>query len=175
GDASDDFAVARLGCQLDQGLAPGERCDLALRFAPSAEGPRSAALEIDHNGPGSPLRVALSGSGEPPRPIFRASARDFGFGSAAVGNRSDIATLTVSNPGSAWLPLRGIRLGGEHGADFALVPGTCDGVTALAPGGSCTIGVRFVPTATGRRQGRLEIRHGADGSPAVISLAGVGS
>jgi hypothetical protein len=174
GEAMVDFAVSRIGCALDGGLEVGKRCELTLRFTPSAAGVRVAELEIEHNGPESPAIVTLSGSGEPPRPVFRASAQDFGFGSVGVGARSDIATLAISNAGGAWLQLRGIQIRGEHGADFGLVAGTCDGVTALAPGGECTVGIRFSPTASGGRQAILEILHGAAGSPALISLSGVG-
>jgi hypothetical protein len=174
GEAMADFAVSRIGCALDGGLAVGQRCELTLRFTPSAEAVREANLEIEHNGPDSPAIVALSGSGEPPRPLFRASARDVGFGVVGIGARSDIATLTITNAGSAWLQLRGIRIGGEHVTDFGLVAGTCDGVTALAPGGECTVGIRFTPTASGSRQAILEVRHGAAGSPALISLSGLG-
>jgi hypothetical protein len=172
GEGAEDFVVRGIQCRLDAGLAPGEDCDFSIRFAPSVDGVRVAEIEIIHNGPDSPYRVKLGGAGEPPRPLFRASARDFGFGT--VVGRSEIATLTISNSGSAWLSLRGTDLRGEHASDFELVAGTCDGVTALAPGGSCTVGVRFVPQASGRRQGTLEIRHSAAGSPALISLAGVG-
>jgi hypothetical protein len=174
GAAAVDFAVGGIQCRLDAGLAPQESCEVSMRFAPSVEGSRAAEIEISHNGPESPFRVALAGTGEAPRPLFTASARDFGFGSLAVGGRSDIATLTIANPGSAWLSLRGVQVRGQHASDFELVAGTCDGATALAPGGSCTVGVRFVPSTAGRRQGTLEIRHSGEGSPALISLAGVG-
>ena len=175
GDAASDFAVRGIECRLDAGLAPGEGCEFSIRFAPSVEGRREAEIEIIHNGPESPFRVGLNGTGETARPLFRASRQDFGFGSVAVGSRSEIGTLTITNPGSAWLPLRGISLRGRNGSDFEIVAGTCDGVTALAPGGRCTVGVRFIPAAPGRRQGTLEVRHGAEGSPALVSLAGVGS
>jgi hypothetical protein len=175
GESASDFAVRGIECRLDAGLAPGDHCEFSIRFAPSVEGSRTAEIEISHNGPESPYRVGLEGAGEAARPIFRASRRDFGFGSVVVGARSEIGTLTITNPGSAWLPLRGIELRGQDGNDFELVAGTCDGVTALAPGGRCTVGVRFVPKMSGRRKGTLEVRHGAQGSPAFISLAGVGS
>ncbi|MDH3253921.1 MAG: choice-of-anchor D domain-containing protein [Acidobacteriota bacterium] len=174
GSAAGDFSVDRIGCRLDAGLGPGERCELSIRFAPSATGIRSATLEIDHNGADSPFRVGLAGGGEPPRPVFRASARDFGFGSVGVGTKSGIATLTISNPGGSWLPLGGIKVRGQDASEFELVAGTCDGVTALAPGGSCTIGVRFVPQRPGRLQAVLEVRHGAPGNPDLITLAGIG-
>jgi hypothetical protein len=174
GEAASDFAVRGIECRLDAGLAPGERCNFSIRFAPSEDGVRVAEIEITHNGPESPFKVELGGAGEPPRPIFRASARDFGFGTVAIPGRSDIQTLTISNLGSAWLSLRSVNVRGEHASDFELVAGTCDGVTALAPGGSCTVGVRFTPSLAGRRQGTLEIRHTAAGSPALITLAGIG-
>lgn len=44
----------------------------------------------------------------------------------------------------------------------------------LAPGKSCTIGVRFMPAALGRRTGSLEIANNARNSPQRVSLVGTG-
>jgi hypothetical protein len=174
GEARDDFRVQRIGCRLDAGLGFDERCELDILFAPSTSGQRVATLEISHNGPGSPGRVELLGEGRPPQPIFRASKTEFRFGAVALGGRSEISTLVLSNPGSLWLSIRSIALRGENAEDFELVPGTCDGVSALAPGGQCSVGVRFVPVSAGRRRATLQVLHGAPNSPALVSLAGTG-
>ncbi len=55
------------------------------------------------------------------------------------------------------------------------MPGTCDGVTALAPGGTCTVGLRFIARAAGERRGLLLVEHGGSGSPAQIALVGFGA
>jgi hypothetical protein len=174
GEARGDFRVQRIGCRLDAGLESDERCELAILFAPTTSGQRAATLEVSHNGPDSPGRVELLGVGRPAQPIFRASETEIRFGAMALRGRSEISTLVLRNPGSLWLSIRAIALRGENAEDFELVPGTCDGVSALAPGGQCSVGVRFVPVSVGRRRALLHVLHGAPNSPALIPLAGTG-
>ena len=107
--------------------------------------------------------------------MFETSARRFAFGALAQGSSSAIETLTLSNVGAGWLDLRRIAIRGDHAGDFRIVPGTCDGATALAPGGSCSMGLRFSPQAAGRREAFVEIEHGASGSPARVMLTGEGA
>ncbi len=175
GSGADDYRLANVGCSLDQGLAPGRNCVVTVRFLPSANGARSARLVIEHNGPKSPAEIEIRGRGRPPTPAFRASAERFSFGALPQGRPSPIETLTLKNPGAGWMEIRRIVLRGTHAEDFEIVPGTCDGVPALAPGGSCTIGLRFTAKAAGRRTGLLLIEHGAPGSPARIGLSGEGA
>ena len=108
-------------------------------------------------------------------PVFEAAPRRFDFGALPQGRASAIQTLTVSNSGAGWLDLKRIVVRGDHGEDFTLVAGTCDGVTALAPGGTCSVGLRFTPRAEGNRRGVVIIEHGASGSPTRIDLTGVGA
>jgi virginiamycin B lyase len=60
----DDFLIAHDGCSRTT-LAVGVACTLQVRFAPSATGPRQAALALTSNDPASPLLVALHGTGTP--------------------------------------------------------------------------------------------------------------
>ncbi|MFN8537729.1 MAG: choice-of-anchor D domain-containing protein [Thermomicrobiales bacterium] len=57
--------------------------------------------------------------------------------------------------------------------DFATFANTCVGQT-LAPNATCTIGVRFTPTATGQRTGTLVIANTGATTPIVVSLTGNG-
>jgi hypothetical protein len=51
------------GCAAGTGLAVPGRCEVGVRFAPTAPGPRSATLSIVTSASALPLTVALSGSG----------------------------------------------------------------------------------------------------------------
>jgi hypothetical protein len=59
GADSDDFIVSEDGCLGP--LAETASCDLLVRFAPTATGPRSATLSVASNDPASPASVSLSG------------------------------------------------------------------------------------------------------------------
>ncbi len=174
GDDRGDFRVTDISCRLDDGLAPGRRCPVTVRFAPTAEGPRSAKLVLRHDGPSSPDEVWLFGTGREPLPAFDLSQRSFRFADVAVGERGRIETLTVSNRGAGRLVLREIGLSGADAADFQIVPGTCDGAAAIAPDSSCTIGLRFAPQAAGERRAVLVVRHNAPGRSGEVSLSGRG-
>ena len=60
-EADGDFLVDAGGCM--SGLAPGARCTLRVRFAPTAAGPRTGSLRLASNDPAGPRTVALSGTG----------------------------------------------------------------------------------------------------------------
>lgn len=171
GDAA-DFQVSSIGCRLDQGLEPRRGCRIAVRFSPSAAGPRSARLEVAYDGRESPGGVPLFGTGARPLPGFRVAPEGVDFGGLAVGERSGIRTLTIRNPGKGELVLRELRLSGADAGDFQIVPGSCEGAPAIASGADCTVGVRFVPRAAGSRGAALEIRHNAPGGRARVTLTG---
>jgi hypothetical protein len=50
-------------------LNPGESTTVGVEFAPTTAGPASGSLDVTHDGAGSPLSVALSGTGEDPAPV----------------------------------------------------------------------------------------------------------
>jgi hypothetical protein len=111
--------------------------------------------------------TATAGSG----PIQGASLSSLSFGSVAVGASSTLAATLTSNglvplsigpaPGS----------GSISGSDFSFVSSDCP--TTLAVGSSCTVTVRFAPTAVAARSGGLAL--GTGGGTVSSSLTGLGS
>ncbi len=174
GDDAAAFDLGPMSCPLDTGLAPRASCKLEIGFEPEIAKTYQAQLVLEYNGPDSPARVALVGEGRIPAPAFQISASALDLGSSPVAGRGEIGTVVISNPGAAWLPLTSISLRGDHADDFQLVAGSCDGVTALAPSGSCTVGVRLTPTAAGTRRATILVRHGAASATATVSLVGRG-
>ena len=174
GDDAAAFTLGQMGCALDAGLAPGASCRFEILFEPESPEAHRAELVLTYNGPDSPARVQLGAIGRTPAPAFRLSTDSLNLGSAPVGGRGEIGTVVVSNPGAAWLDLKSITLRGDHAEDFQLVAGTCDGITALAPSGSCTIGVRLAPGTAGTRRGTILVRHGAGAGVAEVALRGEG-
>jgi hypothetical protein len=66
GASAGDFFFGSWGC--GGSIAPGSSCQLAVRFAPGASGPRAASLSVVTNEPTGPASVQLTGSGAQPSP-----------------------------------------------------------------------------------------------------------
>jgi hypothetical protein len=162
------------GCAEGGRLAPGESCALSVHFAPAAPGEHVARLVVEPAAAGR-LEVPMAGEAAPP-PVARAriAPAAIDFGEQPVGERSGIRDATLANPGDARLALSGVAIEGEHSGDFRLVPGSCAGAGFVAPGGDCTVGVRFVPIAPGPRRAELVVRHGAASGRSAVRLNGVG-
>jgi HYDIN/CFA65/VesB family protein len=86
------------------------------------------------------------------------------FASQAIGTSSMAQTVTVTNAGTTPLPIDNVSTLG----DFALASNDCG--ASLAPGGGCSVTVKFSPTAGGDRTGKLTVV--TNGVPDVVALAG---
>jgi WD40-like Beta Propeller Repeat len=76
------------------------------------------------------------------------------FGDVSL-NSSATGTATVTYQGFGPLRISTITIGGPQGSDFDVFPGqTCTG-QVLHPGDTCSVSVRFRPTALGTRNGTL--------------------
>ena len=62
GPDAEDFIITTDDCG-GASLPASGSCEIRVRFAPSAIGARNAVLEIRHDGDGTPVTVALSGTG----------------------------------------------------------------------------------------------------------------
>src|SRR6185312_10241283 len=91
------------------------------------------------------------------------------FGTVPVGTRTQPQTVTLTNSGSAPLPIASILV---SGIDFAQ-SNNCG--TQLAPGAQCSIQLTFQPVILGPRLGTTIITTTNDpGSPNLLVLNGVG-
>ncbi|MDW5598151.1 choice-of-anchor D domain-containing protein [Conexibacter stalactiti] len=90
---------------------------------------------------------------------------------AVVLGQSATKAVTITNSGGNPLTLTAVDV---TGAGFARAGGCVSGT--LAPGASCTVGVRFAPTAAGAASGALTVAYSAIGgsSPATVALSGSG-
>ena len=152
-------------------VAVGANCTIAVTFAPMASGARTATLQIVHNGPGGQSTVSLSGTGVA-APAASISAQSIDFGTVTLPFFSLPRTVTVSNTGNAPLQLTAISLAG---ASFSREGGDCVATTLLSPAASCSIALRFTPSAEGLATGVLSIEHSASSQAISIALSGFGS
>jgi hypothetical protein len=149
-----------------QSLAGGASCTVTVQFAPKAAGARAATLSINDSDPGSPQTISLSGTGS----AISVSRKTMGFGSIKVGNSSGKA-VTVTNLGKAPVSVTSIAVSGTNAANF---PQTNNCGTSIAGGATCTITVKFTPSATGARSATLTIKDADPTSPQTVTLTGTG-
>ncbi|HSZ30763.1 MAG TPA: carbohydrate-binding protein, partial [Pseudonocardiaceae bacterium] len=97
-----------------------------------------------------------------------ASPSSLSFGSETSGSTSSAQTVTVSNPNSTAVSVSQLSVSGPFGQT-----NTCG--SSIAANGSCTVSVKFSPTATGAATGSLTVASNAAGSPLTVALSGTGT
>jgi hypothetical protein len=110
---------------------------------------------------------SASSCGFPPNGVLRLSQSSVFLGVVNPGSTSDASPVTVTNPGPDAAAIESVTATG----DFSQ---TNDCGTSLAVGATCTVQVRFTPTAKGNRAGTLTIASDTPFSPSTVSLSGVG-
>jgi Abnormal spindle-like microcephaly-assoc'd, ASPM-SPD-2-Hydin/Beta-propeller repeat len=103
----------------------------------------------------------------PSGPVASVAPGTLSFASLIVGVASPTQNVTLSNGGTAALVVSNVAVSG----DFSQT-NTC---ATVVPGGNCSIGVVFKPTATGARTGTLTITDNGGANPQTIALTGNGS
>ncbi len=102
-------------------------------------------------------------------PTVNFSPTSLTFGDQTVGTSSSAEFVTFTNTGAGTLTIGTASIT----VDFSSTgQGTCS--SSLAAGASCTMGVKFTPTATGTRTGTLTVYDNASSAPQVVALAGTG-
>ncbi|MFC4033132.1 choice-of-anchor D domain-containing protein [Streptomyces polygonati] len=90
------------------------------------------------------------------------------FATQALNTASSAQSVTVTNTGTAAATVSGVSTSG----DFSQT-NTCG--TSIAVGASCTVAVKFTPTASGTRSGSLTIASNASNNPVTVALTGTGA
>jgi hypothetical protein len=91
-----------------------------------------------------------------------------------VGQRSTIFTVTIRNTGTGELEFSRFLVTGPASDDFQIVPATCQAVPTILSGSDCSVGVRFVPSASGPRRATLEVMSNAFAGESRVQLLGSG-
>src|SRR5260370_26974362 len=79
-------------------LSPGQSTSFSATFSPTTAGSASGSVSISSSAPGSPLTLALSGTGVQPQ--LSATPSSAAFGSVITGNSAS-QTITLKNTGTA--------------------------------------------------------------------------
>ncbi len=135
-----EFTVASACTQ----LAPGAQCTIAVHFAPTSSGSKSAELAIAAV-QGGTVNVVLVGVGHTNEgPIVSPVLHD--FDDIQVGATSGAQVFTVTNVGGVTFGAATVTPSMDAG-QFSMVDG-CTGVT-LAPAATCMVSIAFAPSAAG--------------------------
>jgi hypothetical protein len=147
-------------------LAAGSGCTFNITFAPTATGTRNGALTLTDSVSGSPQTVTFSGNGY----VSSVSVAPVNliFASQALKTSSAAQVVTVTNTSASSITFSSASASGDFGQT-----NTCG--TVAANGGTCSVSVKFSPTASGMRSGMLSINGSFTGSPQTLSLSGTGS
>jgi len=171
GSNAADFVIESQTCE-GHTLLPSGNCTIAIAFAPTASGLKTAQLVINDNATGSPRTTLLSGNGIPKVDMPSVCVGgSLVFGNQFVGRPSPAQSITITNCGTAALVIGNAVITGVNAGDFAIASSSCSNVS---PGGACAIGVTFTPTATGGRNAMLTLNDNAPGSPHNVLLSGTG-
>lgn len=150
-------------------MVAGTGCNVSVSFAPKAVGNRSGTVTVNHNATGGSSTVTVSGLATAPivlTPSISVSPTALDFGAVMVGNFADALPVIVTSAGTAPLVITSLS---DLGPNFALVAGNCAVGAQMAVNASCTLVLRFSPTAEGAQSGVLNI--GSNASPAPIGTA----
>lgn len=157
-----DFAIVGGSCGAS--LPAFSSCSVTLAFRPSAAGPRSGALIVDHTGTPTPVRVALAGNGlDRPPAIASLSPARLLF-PAAQGSRRN--AVVANNSGQA-LRLLGLA---TTSTAFVLAGGSCVGGLTLAPGERCLVALRHDAGRAADLRAQLRVEHDGQGQLSTAEL-----
>ena len=150
-------------------LAIGKTCNVLVAFyALPIYTPQTATLMINYGGVGSPQQIKLTAVVINPVASFRPS--EFDFDAQKVGTSKQSST-TLINTGATPLKVTSVSVTGTNASDF--VPSNnCP--TSLAPGGSCTIGLKFTPSQVGNRVASLVVVDNAKNGSQQVKIEAKG-
>lgn len=167
-DTTNDCAASKFA----KGLAGGQSCNVYVIFAPtSIATPAKSGTVTVASAAAASATVALSGTAV--TPLTATGTTSF---SATVGSSAD-QTITIKNaltaPSTGFLS---VVLSGANADQFRIVADTCTGTSLVevdsGTQSSCTVTVRFVPTAAATSDKATLTVSGTPGDSVAASLTG---
>jgi hypothetical protein len=150
-------------------VTAGGNCTISVTFTPTATGTQTGTITITDNAGGSPHVVTLTGTGTTGgNTTISLSPTSLTFNPQQINTTSSSKTVKLTNTGAATLTITSIVPSGDFSE-------TNNCGTSRTAGSSCTITVKFTPTAAGTRTGAITITDSATGSPQTVPLTGTGA
>ncbi len=138
-------------------LAANAKCTINVTFKPTAVQYYSSSLTITDSAANSPQVVSLTGNGVIP---VSYTPKQVLFPNQGINSTSSAYTITLTNNQSTAMSISSIATA----APFA-VTNTCG--TSLAAGASCTVTVKFTPTAVKYYSSSVTITDSASKEPLI--------
>jgi hypothetical protein len=146
-------------------LGPGGTCTITVTFKPTSRGDKTGTVTVSSDASNGSQTIALSGTGTSPGATV--SPTSLTFSERQVGTTSSAKSVTLTNSGNVALSISSTSASGDFDR-------TSQCGSSLAAGVSCTISVKFSPTAAGTRTGTLKINDNAGTGTQTVKLSGTG-
>ena len=144
-------------------IAANSSCTVNVTFSPTATGTSTGSVTVNAGGVTS--TVSLTGTGTAPGPVLSASPASLSFPSTLVGSSPATQTVTVTNSGTTAATVSSVAVTGAYSQT--------SNCTTLAVNASCTVTVKFTPTAA-TNTGTLTVNSNANNNPLTVGLSGNG-
>ncbi|SEO45169.1 Cytochrome c553 [Duganella sp. CF517] len=154
-------------CAVATPLPVNASCSVTVQATPTAAGAFAGSLTLASNASNGAATVALSGTASAAAPALTASPSALAFGLRTISSPATSQTVVLANTGNVAVAFTRIALTGS--SSFTIAAGDC-GAT-LAVGASCSVPVRFAPTADGAVTSTL----GVTSNAAAVQVAITGS
>jgi hypothetical protein len=155
-------------CHAGRTLFEGQTCRVDVRFAPGANGSRSATVQVASSGSAPPVLTAIGTGLGGTTGTMSLSQSVIDLGQTRVGSTSQPADLIVRSSGGT-LRVLSIAVTGPFSATSRTCPAAPFTLTA---GMECSIGVSFAPRSEGAASGSLEVT--SESSVLSVALSGTG-
>lgn len=157
-------------------VGASENCSVEVSFQPSVRGSFAAKLLLDTSA--GVVEVPISAGAITGTPTASPSELTFGAipynpPQSFEGENSESESITVQNSSDAGTQIESVSISGPDAADFSVEWGNCEH-DLLWPNNSCSVGIRFRPSAPGSRTASLTIDDDSAAGPIVVPLSGVG-
>lgn len=147
-------------------LAAAASCTVTLTWDPKSAGGMTGSLMFSDSATNTPQVVTISGTGV--TPAVKLSPSSLTFATQVVNTSSAGQSVTLTNTGLGTLTLTKVSVSAQF-----TETNTC-GFSVVA-GASCTITVKFKPTAINTITGTISVTDNAIGSPQKVTLTGTGT
>ncbi len=148
-------------------VAPGERLDLSVTFAPKNAGAQPGVLRVQTSDPeADAVSIPLTGRGRVSPPRIEIISEDIDFGSVPIGEASRNHLLLWNRGGRPGAVE--VSVVGDEGLEFDLAQNS----VLIQPGAGARVVLNFSPREAGARQAVLRVE--AEGRRQTVRLQGVG-